>query len=320
VSGFVKIYGHILKSSVWVGQPAHLRLTWFALLVLADKHGNVMSSVPGLAQDAGVTIPEVLQALDQFQKPDPFSRTPDHEGRRIEEIDGGWHVLNHRKYREMRTESQVQNAERQAKFKAKKRAKPAPFQPVSAPVTTVTGNASNALLCPLPSDQSLEDPDHSDPDPIPNHPAKDGPARATPLPSGVFDAPVLQAQPAMTLDVPEWWTGPKDRHVGRCAEFALNVADEAERFRVTRFRKEFPATEAGTDKRFDLWLLDAKKQGEQDRAKAMQHSEQGGATLRRGRMPTNGVAQLQPDADRTGFEALDLPAPAPERPRRAARR
>lgn len=317
MSGFVKIYGQILKSSVWVGQPAHLRLTWFALLVLADRHGNVMSSLPGLAQDAGVTVAEVMQALDVFRKPDPFSRTPDHEGRRIVDIDGGWHVLNHLKYREMRSDSQVKNAERQAKFKAKKRAKPAPFEGVSVPVTTVTGNASNDSLCTLSSvpDQSLEDPDQSDPDPIVTRPAKAGPARATPLPPGVFDAPLLQAPPSMTFDVPESWSGPKDRHVGRCAEFALNVADEAERFRLTRFRKEFPATEAGIDRRFDLWLLDARKQAEVDRGKALQQGES-----RRGRMPTNGVAQLQADEGRTGLEALALPALAPERPRRATRR
>jgi hypothetical protein len=317
LSGFVKIYGKILKSSVWVGQPAHMRLTWLALLVLADRHGNVMSSVPGLAQDAGVTIAEVLQALEQFQKPDPFSRTPDHEGRRIEEIDGGWHVLNHDKYREMRTETQVQNAERQAKFKAKKRVKQAapaaavvaPFAPVSAPVTTVTGNAGNASLCTLLSDQSLEDPDQSDPDLIPNHPAKDRPARATPLPPGVFDAPVLPAAQPMTLDVPEWWTGPKPRHEARCSEFAIDVAIEADKFRATHFQQPFPNTPAGVDKRFDRWILDAKTRGETERGR--QFAAGGGGVQggpRRGRMATNGVAQLQPDDGLTGFESHDRKA------------
>jgi hypothetical protein len=276
VSGFVKIYGKILKSSVWVGQPAHLRLTWIALLVLADRKGDVMSSVPGLAQDAGVTIPEVLQALDVFKKPDPFSRTPDNEGRRIIEIDGGWKVLNHDKYREMRSESQVKNAERQAKFKAKKRAAPSAkspaFEPVASPVTDVTGNNGNAPLCTLYSDpdQSLEDPDPSDPDPIPSDRPKD--PRARTLPPGVFDAPVLQAQPAqpaMTLEVPEWWTGPKPRHAVRAREAGLDVTTEADKFRVQHFQVAFPATSQGVDKRFDRWLIDAKVKAETDRAKQL---------------------------------------------------
>jgi hypothetical protein len=232
-----------------VGQPAHLRLTWIALLVLADRKGDVMSSVPGLAQDAGVTIAEVLQALDVFQKPDPFSRTPDNEGRRIVEIDGGWHVLNHDKYREMRSESQVKNAERQAKFKAKRRVGTAAFEAVSAAVTAVTGNSGNAPLCTLSLSRSLEDPDHPDPDPIPSDPAKDHP-RARRVSSVSADAE--------TLEVPKWWTGPKPRHAKRCRELGLDVELEAERFRATHFQQAFPCTPAGVDKRFDRWIVDPK--------------------------------------------------------------
>ena len=34
--------------------------------------------------------------------PDQYSRTQDHEGRRIEAVEGGWRLLNHAKYRAMR--------------------------------------------------------------------------------------------------------------------------------------------------------------------------------------------------------------------------
>lgn len=268
MSGFVKIYGKILKSSVWVGQPAHLRLTWIALLVLADRQGDVMSSVPGLAQDAGVTIPEVLQALEKFKSPDPFSRTPDNEGRRILEIDGGWHVLNHDKYREMRSESQVKNAARQAKFKAKRRVEQPAFEAVTAAVSTVTGNpvdgvtgnTTNDLLCTLYSDQSLEDPD---PDPTLSRDPKDPTCGARVLPPGEAEVPA-----PMTCEVPEWWK-PKARHVARCTESALDVTLELARFRTTHFQIPFPNTEKGVDKRFERWLVDGHARIENERAKQL---------------------------------------------------
>ena len=36
-----------------------------------------------------------IAAIDQLQAPDKWSRTKDHEGRRIVEVDGGWRVLNY---------------------------------------------------------------------------------------------------------------------------------------------------------------------------------------------------------------------------------
>jgi hypothetical protein len=33
--------------------------------------------------------------------PDPHSRTPEHEGRRVAKVEGGWLILNHKKYRDM---------------------------------------------------------------------------------------------------------------------------------------------------------------------------------------------------------------------------
>jgi hypothetical protein len=44
--------------------------------------------------------------------PDPDSRTPEHEGRRIEVIDGGWRLLNHEKYRAIRDEESTLESKR----------------------------------------------------------------------------------------------------------------------------------------------------------------------------------------------------------------
>jgi len=71
------------------------------MLALADQNGEIHATIPGLARMAGVTIEDAEVAISKFLGPDKYSRTSDHDGRRIVEIDGGWELLNHEKYRKM---------------------------------------------------------------------------------------------------------------------------------------------------------------------------------------------------------------------------
>ena len=64
------------------------------MLAMADSKGRVWASIPGLANRARVTVAQVENALATFKAPDQYSRTPDNEGRRVEDIDGGWRLLN----------------------------------------------------------------------------------------------------------------------------------------------------------------------------------------------------------------------------------
>jgi hypothetical protein len=90
------------------------------MLAMADKHGRVWASVPGLANRARVPVEAVERALGIFLAPDPHSRTKAFEGRRIEVIDGGWRLLNHAKYRALRDEEdqRAKDAERQRRCRA----------------------------------------------------------------------------------------------------------------------------------------------------------------------------------------------------------
>ncbi len=114
--GFVKVFGTIKTSSVWV-EPHHVFKLWMTFLVEADRHGRVLGSIPGLANLARVTVEEAREAVEKFLAPDPYSRTKSEGGRRIREIDGGWQLINHNKYREMRTEAQAATAERVARHR-----------------------------------------------------------------------------------------------------------------------------------------------------------------------------------------------------------
>lgn len=118
--GFVKLYGSILTSSVWQ-EPMATRLVWITMLTLADKKGYVNASIPGLANLARVDISDCMKALDTLMMPDPFSRSKNDDGRRIEEVDGGWRLINHEKYRELRTDKQIQDAQRQARHRMRDR-------------------------------------------------------------------------------------------------------------------------------------------------------------------------------------------------------
>ena len=114
--GFTKFFSQMLHSTVW-DLPWNIKGVWITMLLMSDQYGNVTCSVPGLARMATVTIEECETALAVLLSPDPYSTTPDHEGRRIEPIDGGWHILNYTKYREMRDDSVRREQTRAAKRK-----------------------------------------------------------------------------------------------------------------------------------------------------------------------------------------------------------
>jgi ribosome assembly protein YihI (activator of Der GTPase) len=140
MTGYTKLFSSILGSTVW-REPAATKVVWITMLALADRHDEVEASIPGLANFAGTTIGETETAIARFLAPDPYSRTPDHEGRRIEAIDGGWYILNHIKYRDKMSaeDKNAQAAIRQQRSRDRKKV----TQERDATVTGVTCNASN---------------------------------------------------------------------------------------------------------------------------------------------------------------------------------
>lgn len=108
---FTKLFSSITESTVWC-EPAGTRLAWITMLAMADRQGRVFASVPGLANRARITLLETEQAIQTFLAPDPYSRTPDYDGRRIAAIDGGWRLLNYSKYRQLRDEGATRELKR----------------------------------------------------------------------------------------------------------------------------------------------------------------------------------------------------------------
>ena len=121
MNGYTKLFNSILASSIWT-EDDQTRIVWITLLAMADKHGEVHASIPGVARLAGVPIAATEKALGKFLAPDPYSRTPDNEGRRLLPMDGGWRIANHAKYRAMasREDEKAKTAARVAAHRDRK--------------------------------------------------------------------------------------------------------------------------------------------------------------------------------------------------------
>jgi hypothetical protein len=118
---YTKLFSSIVTSTIWT-EDADTCKVWVTMLAIANRHGEVQASIPGLAQIAGMTLESTELAISKFLAPDRYSRTSDDEGRRIEKIDGGWILLNHAKYRAMasKDEEKSANSKRQAAFRERK--------------------------------------------------------------------------------------------------------------------------------------------------------------------------------------------------------
>jgi hypothetical protein len=123
VTMYTKLFQSILTSTIW-GEDDQTRIVFITLLAMADKNGEIICTIPGLARIASVTIDQAEKAIKKLESPDKYSRTAENEGRRIEQIDGGWRLLNHEKYRIMgsKADSQAKNAERQKRHRERKKA------------------------------------------------------------------------------------------------------------------------------------------------------------------------------------------------------
>ncbi len=117
----------------------HVRLLFITLLALSDRDGIVYGSRSGLERAAMIDL-DVAEEHDPWRilmGPDDDSsdlmRNPENEGRRIEEIPGGFKIINYTYYRSLRDaeDRKAQNREAQQRH----REKISPSKPQSAKVS-----------------------------------------------------------------------------------------------------------------------------------------------------------------------------------------
>jgi hypothetical protein len=244
--GFTKLFGSLIHSTIW-READHVRLVWITMLAMVNRDGVVESSVPGLADAARVSLEQCEEALVKLSSPDKYSRSKEHEGRRIAEADGGWALLNHAAYRK-RMSAEDQREKGAARVR-KHRAAQAPAHQAVSPVTgrtlhsvTVTpGNESNDIA-EADTNTDLNPP-------------------VVPLP-GDAHAPVSEpaAQPKRSerrkprCVLPEEWR-PNEEHLKRARELGLNCRLERDKFRS--HADAAGRVMANWDAAFTTWLLNA---------------------------------------------------------------
>ena len=123
--GFTKLDDGILQSSVMAADPVTFKV-WIALLAAAKSDGMVPVAPTYLAAVCHLSIEEVRQALHELESPDQDSRSPEHEGRRIERVDGGWFLVNYAKYRKRAESEEHKTYEREKKRRQREASRDVP--------------------------------------------------------------------------------------------------------------------------------------------------------------------------------------------------
>jgi hypothetical protein len=139
VAGFTKLFSSITESSVWCEPHTTVRV-WVAMLARADAEGIVEGSIPGFASLCRVTVAEMEEAVRVLSSADPYSRTPAHEGRRIESVPGGWVILNYGIYRQRAQDKEGSKAPAMRALRARRRVERAQVTGGNALPPGVTGD------------------------------------------------------------------------------------------------------------------------------------------------------------------------------------
>ena len=98
------------------------------MLAHADSAGWVDMHPRAIAEEVGLSLDQVQAAINELEAPDAESRSPEEAGRRIIRLDEhrawGWRVVNHAKYRAIRSEEdrREQNRLAQERFREKRKA------------------------------------------------------------------------------------------------------------------------------------------------------------------------------------------------------
>ena len=138
MAGYTKLFESILDSTIW-GESNETRIVWITMLAMRNRNHIVEASLPGLAHRARVKLEDTEKAIKKFLAPDKFSRSSEHQGRRIELVDGGWRILNGDKYRRKLSEDDRREYQRvkQAEYREKKKELPGVGTPLAGEVAAV---------------------------------------------------------------------------------------------------------------------------------------------------------------------------------------
>lgn len=121
---------------------SHEILVFTNMLAHADAEGCVDKHFRAIADEVGLSVDEVKAAVQNLESPDPESRSPEMDGRRLLRINDhrawGWKIVNYGKYREIKNDEDRRKANREAQARWRERQK----NKASVSITVTDSNQS----------------------------------------------------------------------------------------------------------------------------------------------------------------------------------
>lgn len=112
-----KLFTQMFDGTLATNGPWEALVTFQQLIILANKNGEVDMTAGAIAKRTTIPLEIIQTGLAELLKPDPESRSPDEEGRRIVPLEDnrswGWRLVNYAHYRLIRSEDERREYHRQ---------------------------------------------------------------------------------------------------------------------------------------------------------------------------------------------------------------
>lgn len=123
---YAKVFRQMYDGTLATNGPWEALVTFQQMLVLANDQGEVDMTASAIARTTTIPLNIIERGIGALMAPDPESRTPDEEGRRIvplsEHRAWGWRIVNYLKYRAIQKEMERRDYHR--RYYHEKRKKP----------------------------------------------------------------------------------------------------------------------------------------------------------------------------------------------------
>jgi hypothetical protein len=118
-----KMFRQMYHGTLATTGPWQALVTFQQLIVLADKEGIVDMTLESISRETTIPLDIIRQGIIALEQPDPDSRTPDEDGRRIVRLSDnrswGWRLVNYKHYRDLKREEDRKEYHRQYWHKRK---------------------------------------------------------------------------------------------------------------------------------------------------------------------------------------------------------
>ena len=132
-----KLFAQMYDGTLATTGPWQALVTFQQFIILADDEGVVDMTPEAIARRTTLPLDVVIVGIQALEQPDPESRSPELDGRRIVRLSDarswGWHIVNHSHYKAIRS-----NEDRREYMRLYQRARRAAVNKALASVNNVT--------------------------------------------------------------------------------------------------------------------------------------------------------------------------------------